>query len=283
MQIPLRRPLAAPTPARMSTFLIAQAIFLEGPDAVAFAHSQFTSQVTALPMGRWQFSSWLDAQGRVRHLFHLARIEEERLLVILRGGTAIDFIDSLRRFVFRSRVKLSVAEGSLAGGSPLALHHIEVHDGVISFGCGSHAMLFGANVHGDDAWRLEQLRAGWPWLTDTVLNDLLPPALSLHRLGAVALDKGCYPGQEIVARLHYRGGNKRHLHRIELSKSVEDGSPLQRDGREFVRLLNIIAHEEYVEALAVIADDIANDIAQHTENISDENIAVLKLLNTWPD
>lgn len=255
---------------------------MEGPDAIAFAQSQFASQVTALTNHRWQFSSWLDAQGRVRNLFHLARLSDERLLMILRGGDAASFIDALRRFVFRSRVKLMPAEGSLTGGAAMAMYDVDVDDDVVRLGCGSHSMVFGANVDGDDAWQLEQLREGWPWLPDTALNELLAPALSLHRLGAVAIDKGCYPGQEIVARLHYRGGNKRHLHRIALSKPVEEGALLQREKREFARLLNVIAHAERAEALAVISDEATSQLGQQDEKIiSDEDVGV-QLLNSWP-
>ena len=255
---------------------------MEGPDAIAFAHSQFASQVTALPNPRWQFSSWLDAQGRVRNLFHLARLDDERLLLILRGGDASSFVEALQRFVFRSRVKLTLADGSLAGGSAMSMHEVDVRDDVIRLGCGSHSMLFGAQAHSDDAWQLQQLREGWPWLPDAALSELLPPALSLHRLNAVAIDKGCYPGQEIVARLHYRGGNKRHLHHVMLSSHIEDGVLLQRENREFVRMLNVIAHGERVEALAVISDEAASQFGQHDEKIiSDENVGV-QLLNSWP-
>lgn len=266
----------------MPTSQNAQAIFVEGPDAIAFAHNQFTSPITTLAVGRWQFSSWLDAQGRVRHLFHLARVGEERLLLILRGGNATDFVEALRRFVFRSRVKLSVAEGSLTDASAMPLHHVDLRDDVIRLGCGSHAMQFGNNVDNTDAWQLEQLHAGWPWLPDAALNELLPPALSLHRLGAIALDKGCYPGQEIVARLHYRGGNKKHLHHVELSQHVEQGSLLQHGDREFIRILQVISHAGRIHALAVMTDDTATDIAQHTKNANHEN-SDLRMVSTWLD
>jgi folate-binding protein YgfZ len=266
----------------MPTSPTAHAVFIEGPDAIAFAHSQFASDVTALVNHRWQFSSWLDAQGRVRNLFHLVRLDDERLLVILRGGDATTFIEALRRFVFRSRVKLSAVEGRLNGGSAMPLHDAETQDELIRLGCGTHSMLFGMNTQDDDeAWQLQQLREGWAWLPDNALGELLPPALSLHRLSAVALEKGCYPGQEIVARLHYRGGNKRHLHRVAISKRVEDGKLLQREGREFVRLLNVIAHDGLFEALAVITDEAASQFGQNDEKvISDEEVGI-QLLNTW--
>jgi tRNA-modifying protein YgfZ len=277
----LQHALTAPIPTRMPTSNTAQAVLLEGPDAIAFAHTQFTSQVTTLPNGQWQFSSWLDAQGRVRALFHLARLDDERLLLLLRGGRATDFAEALRRFVFRSKLKITVVDAwTLGDGQSLPMHIVDANSDVINLGCGTHSLQLSANTTDDNAWQLTQLHAGWPWLPDDALNEFVPPALSLHRLGAVALDKGCYPGQEIVARLHYRGGNKRHLHRVELSKVIADGTVLHRNDREFVRLLDVISHAERVEALAVIADDIANNITQHTENTSDDGVA-LKLLDTW--
>lgn len=267
----------------MPTSPIAQAVFIEGPDAVAFAHNQFTSPVTGLSNGQWQFSSWLDAQGRVRALFHLARLRDETLLVVLRGGDANTFAEGLRRYVFRSRVTLTIAEGlNIASGPPVPMHIADTEDHVICIGCGSHSLRIANHVDDDNTWQLLQLQEGWPWLPSDALNELITPALSLQRLGAIALDKGCYPGQEIVARLHYRGGNKRHLHHVELSRVVADGCVLQREGREFVRLLNVISHHERIEALAVINDEIANSISLRSENISDDGVAIT-LLNTWYD
>lgn len=265
----------------MPTSNLAQAIRLEGPDAIAFAQSQFTSQVSALPNGQWQFSSWLDAQGRVRNLLHLARLGDEQLLVVLRGGDATNFLEALRRFVFRSRVKLSVVEEKkISTGDALPAHIVDVDNDIIRLGCGSHSLHIGSDVVNDHAWQLAQLYAGWPWLPDAALNELLPPALSLHRLGAVVLDKGCYPGQEIVARLHYRGGNKRHLHRVQLSQAVAEGIELLRDGREFVRLLTVIEGQNGIDALAVMTDETADNITQAGENTSDDGVLV-RLFESW--
>jgi tRNA-modifying protein YgfZ len=267
----------------MPTSNLAHVVSIEGPDALAFAHNQFTSPVTSLSNGQWQFSSWLDAQGRVRALFHLARLSDETLLVVLRGGDAHEFVDALRRFVFRSRVTLTAKEEmKIEHGAALPMHVVDAENNVFRFGCGSHSRHIGNDVADDDTWQIAQLHEGWPWLPNNALNELTPPSLSLHRLGAIALDKGCYPGQEIVARLHYRGGNKRHLHRIELSKHMTDGTLLQREDREFVRLLTVVSHSERIESLAVIADDVAQNIASHSESTSDNGVAIT-LLNAWQD
>jgi tRNA-modifying protein YgfZ len=268
---------------RMPTSNIAQVVVIEGPDALAFAQNQFTSRVTNLPNGQWHFSSWLDAQGRVRALFHLARLDDQTLLVLLRGGDAREFADALRRFVFRSRVTLTAKDGlKIARGAALPMHLVDAKNDVICFGCGSHSMHVGSDLADDDTWQWEQLQEGWPWLPNDALNEVTPPSLSLHRLGAIALDKGCYPGQEIVARLHYRGGNKRHLHRVQLSKHVADGALLQRDHREFMRLLNVVSRNERFESLAVITDDVADNLTFRSENTSDDGVAIT-LLNAWQD
>ena len=281
LPVALQHTLTAPITTRMPTSPTAQALFLEGPDAVAFAHTQFTSPVTALPNGQWQFGSWLDAQGRVRALFHLARLDDERLLLVLRGGSATNIADALRRFVFRSRLKIVVADTwTLSAAPAMPMHIVDTEGDVIRLGCGTHALQLSANADDDNSWHQIQLHAGWPWLPDDASGEFVPPSLSLHRLGAIALDKGCYPGQEIVARLHYRGGNKRHLHRVQLSRAVSIGATLLRHDREFMRLLDVISLDEHAEALAVIADDIANNIAQSKENTSDDGVEVT-LLDTW--
>lgn len=243
----------------MPTHLPAETLSLEGADATAFAQTQFSSHVDALANGRWQFSAWLDPQGRVRAFFHLVRISDEQLLLLLRGGDAVSLAEALQRFVFRSRVTLrALPARSLGSGPAQPLHEVRMQAGgdTLSLGCGDHSLQVVRAEHGNGAWRLAQWRAGWPWLPDQALGTLLPPALSLYRLQAVAIDKGCYPGQELVARLHYRGGHKRHLHSVTLSQTAMAGTPLQHDGRELGRLLDVIQDETGTHALAVLNDEL---------------------------
>ncbi|MET0331188.1 MAG: hypothetical protein ABW154_07145 [Dyella sp.] len=109
----------------------------------------------------------------------------------------------------------------------------------------------------EQAWRGRQIARRWPWLTDAALNTLLSPALSLEQLPAIAFDKGCYPGQEIVARLHYRGGHKRHLHRAAVSMHGAAGTAVFEDDREVGQLLDTYADRgaDVSDALLVLNDD----------------------------
>jgi folate-binding Fe-S cluster repair protein YgfZ len=85
----------------------------------------------------------------------------------------------------------------------------------------------------------------------------------------VSLDKGCYPGQEIVARLHYRGGHKHSLYLVRGSAPLEAGATVQADGIGSVRVLDCATADGAVEALAVApkTDDILFNILDNKYDI----------------
>ena len=189
----------------------------------------------------------------------------------------------LKKYVFRSRVMLQVdATCFIVDDQPSPLYRVTRWDGTIVIGCGDHSMRLSTTNTGSDQWRLKQIRAGWPWLPPTTIGKFLPPSLSLHRLEAVALDKGCYPGQEIVARLHYRGGNKRHLYSVELSQATPDGTALRIvEGRTDVQLLSVALTASGAEALAVLQDEPPIETTTDVPLTADDGTSVA-LRTRWP-
>lgn len=265
----------------MTTDRPAQILLLEGADALAFAQAQFSSNVQSLSVGRWQFGAWLDAQGRVLTLFHLARLADDTLLLLLRGGDAASMAASLQRFVFRSKVKITVPEHQPLGtGHAIETYAAHREGDAYVLGCGDHSMIIGA-PQANEAWRRPQVRMGWPWLPDDVLGKVLPQSISLERLQAIAFDKGCYPGQEIVARLHYRGGLKRHMHCVVLSQRATAGNVLHRNGENGIQLLDVVDDETSALALAVIDDGLTNAFENGSIVDTDEGIS-LRIVESWP-
>jgi tRNA-modifying protein YgfZ len=266
----------------MPTSRAAETLLIEGADAMAFAHAQFSSKVSSLAIGHWQFSAWLDPQGRVRAFFHLLRLADDRFLLLLRGGDAATMVDALRRFVFRSKLALiALPPRALATGPALSMHAIEDDGETLSLGCGTHSLRIIDAAIGDTVWQPLQLRAGWPWLPTQALNELLPAALSLQRLQAVAVDKGCYPGQEIVARLHFRNGHKRHLHSVTLSQPARVGDVLRNDGRDVGCILDVDTTSDRIEALVVLSDDLVARADDERSLLFDEHLA-MHLDLSWP-
>ncbi|MDQ6648112.1 MAG: folate-binding protein [Pseudomonadota bacterium] len=256
---------------------------IEGPDAGAFAHAQFSSKVISLEAGCWQFSAWLNPQGRVRAFFHLSRVADDKYLLLLRGGTASAMADALQPYVFRSKVSISAQlPRSLSTGAALPTHAVLEEDGVMCLGCGNYSMQLTERIVDDEAWLAPQLRMGWPWLPDSALDELLPAALSLQRLQAVAVDKGCYPGQEIVARLHFRGGNKRHLCSGTLSQPVNPGESLRMGGNDVGRVLDVVRNSANHEALLALNDDVAAQAKDGWLDIFDDKNVKLYVATRWP-
>jgi folate-binding protein YgfZ len=265
------------------TMLPAQTISIAGSDALAFAHAQFASHVDTLAPDHWQFSAWLDAQGRVRALFHLLRTADDQLLCVLRGGDAATLADALRRYVFRAQVHIEANPAlSITTAAPSALYGVAQEGEALVLGCGDHGMRIDSAVEGDDHWCALQWQAGWPWLPPSALDVWLPQALSLERLGAVVTDKGCYPGQEIVARLHFRGGHKRHLHSVTASRPLLPGSKLRSGGTDIGGLLGVHVVDGQTQALAVLSDGAVAAAVNGRLDVHDENVT-LTLHTHWPD
>lgn len=259
--------------------LHAETLSIHGPDTMAFAHAQLASNVSSLEPGAWQWSAWLNPQGRVRSLLQVARIDEQHLLLMPRGGTATVLGTELMRYVLRSRVTITAHEPrTLTDAEPLAEHRWHGDGDDMVLGMGDYAMRLGTTSDGTRHWRLASIKAGHPWLPESMLGELLAPALSLRRLGAVSLDKGCYPGQEIVARLHYRGGCKQHLWLIESGTPLVPGTPLASGDETIGHVLDSARDETGTcLALAVLRDPGARSIHAARPEQSEKINAISKL------
>jgi len=233
-------------------------ILLSGPDAGGFANAQLASDVLSLAPGRWQWSGWLDPKGRVRTLLQVARLDDDRLVIAPRGGDGEALANDLKRFVFRAKVKIAVLEAShVADGEAYDdMHARELDDGTLVFGEGDASIHVGTRDDAD-AWITRHIHKGYAWLPDEALGELLPPALSMERLGAVAFDKGCFPGQEIAARLHFLGGHKRHLRVVESDAPLREGQSLRIDGRDVGIVLMHNVSTSKLTSLVVLDDTVS--------------------------
>ena len=112
-------------------------------------------------------------------------------------------------------------------------------------------------------WRLALVRAGIAEIRSATCELFLPQMLGYDSDGRVSFRKGCYTGQEIVARTHYKGGVKRHLHRLEgRSEPPVPGTALEFRGQSAGTVVeSAVSGEGTCEVLAVLADDLAADAA----------------------
>jgi hypothetical protein len=244
-------------------------IALSGRDAIAFAQAQFMSDIGALSNGQWQWSGWLTPKGRVIALFALLRLDDETLWLVLPDADPANVADRLKGFVFRSKVSLDVRdELAVAGrfGQPDSAqgHAFAVlPDGTIELDMGGDAGPRSLRILPEDAqgpnvdanaeaqWRMFDLAHGLPRLSGPQVEHWTPQQLSLERLQAYSVRKGCYPGQEIVARTHFLGKAKRGLTLIASDDALAAGQSLRQGDATLGTIIATGTHGARSLALAV--------------------------------
>jgi folate-binding protein YgfZ len=245
---------------------------LRGVEAAAFAHAQFASDVTALPLRHWQWSAWLSAKGRTLAVFQLLRLDEEHVLLVLADGDADAIASQLQRFVFRRKVKIEVRTDLAVAGSFTAPEAasgaaIALEGDALELDVGSDALLRTlkiaptpadappADAAFELAWRQSDLRYGVPRLAADQREQWTPQQLGLDRLNGYSVKKGCYPGQEIVARTHFLGKAKRVLQLLRVADGVESGAKVQQNGADIGTVASVAGDL----ALAVLPLEMAAD------------------------
>lgn len=223
----------------------AQIVAVQGPEARSFLQSQTMNDVAALKPGAWQWNGLLNNKGRVLFLFRLVCLAEDDFLLIQSVPRAAALAAHLTTYRFRARVSITARpELSLHGAfEPLprldAASVLREEDGSLRISLApmrAAHLLIGAEpsarAEGEEGWWREELLAGVVRVHEALAGQYLPPMLGLERIGAFSLRKGCYPGQEILARSHYLGEVKRHLVILRGSTRLAPGQRLQdREGR----------------------------------------------------
>lgn len=264
-----------------------QLLEIAGADAVSFAHAQFSSDVRSLANGQWQWSAWLSPQGRVRAFFHLLRDDDEHLRLLLRGGDAQKLRAALAPFILRAKVTFGAIEHVDALG---CLEAGEAPAGALALPGPPQRWLMLRNAATSEAgtspaaverWRLADIHAGLPVLDAVLQDQFLPQWLGLDRLGAVSVKKGCYPGQEVMSRLHFKGGNKRALYRLLLQAPAPPlpGSALllARNGENAGQIVMAARGDGGIEALASLFDAAAGESLR----AADPQIADLRVVQRF--
>ena len=236
-----------------------------GRDAVAFAQAQFMNDVAALVDGGWHWNGWLTPKGRVIALFALLRLDAETLWLVLPDAGASELATRLQRFVFRSKVKLEArddlhasgrfARPTAAAGATAAPLEAGMELDLGGDGGPRRLRIASADALPDDAlssrWRAFDLQHGLPRLHGEQVDGWTPQQLSLERLRAFSVKKGCYPGQEIVARTHFLGQVKRGLVLFDADAPVDEGTSVATGGRDVGSVICVQGNT----VLAVVALD----------------------------
>lgn len=217
-------------------------IEITGDDRTEFLNRILAQNVP--PPGSDHHFAWaalVNPQGRVLALLRVLTLDASILLVV-EDELAAGVREILARYVLRSRVSLTVDPRPLAGHCrPRSSPHSREQPsdglwfGTDAPGVSSHRAIYTVATENRPAtardgwahWCASDFIAGIPHLLAPSSGQFIPQALNLLALGAVSLRKGCYPGQEIIARTAYRGRAKRALALFETATPTPAGTPLR--------------------------------------------------------
>lgn len=243
-------------------------ILVTGDDAAHFLQNQLSNDIDLIDETRHQLSAYSTPKGRMLGIFRVIRISNGYILVTTRAMVT-PLLQRLFYYVLQSQVNLADASEHFArfalqtDSAALTAHSLLAqepgatlqNDSLISIqleplaaqrrylvlclDAGEAIGLwreFSGQVEaaGFASWRLSEIRAGIPSIYPETAEEFVLQMANLTALGGVSFKKGCYPGQEIVARMHYLGKLKRRmfLARLETGQLPRPGDEIVAEGRQ---------------------------------------------------
>ena len=193
------------------------AIRVVGEDAVDFLQGQLSQDVSRTGEAPVDRGAWVNPSGRVIALFDMERTADGFVLWL--PDSLVESVQQrLMRFVFRSKVAVDVPQS------------------------------LSAYPQGEPDWPLRRLREGVPWIDAETTERYTAHQLNLDRIGAISFQKGCYSGQEIIARTENLGRVKRRVRRFVAPGEVSAGrtSSLRSGERKVGELVDAVDNEALI-------------------------------------
>jgi len=194
-----------------------------GADARDFLHAQLTNDIKNLSPQRAALAGWCSAKGRLLASFLVVPTQDGFLLQLSRDLVPA-VLKRLSMFVLRSKVKIEDASARLlqfgvwdGTQSPLMEVKTVEKDTWVRVADDRCLILSPEDRPAsteEERWYLAEIQAGRPLITAATQDLFVPQMVNFEKIGAVDFQKGCYPGQEIVARAQYRGEVKRRMVRL---------------------------------------------------------------------
>ncbi|MDA7417953.1 folate-binding protein [Xenophilus arseniciresistens] len=221
----------------------------EGPEAAAFLHGQLTQDFVLMKPEQARLAALCTAKGRMIASFIGIRPTPERVLLLCSQDILAATLKRLSMFVLRAKLKLSdvSADWHVHGlaGAALAANGLDAQ--AEPWRCQSVGEAFGISLYPADGqpralwlapaaspppvgdalpeagWAWQEVRSGVATLSAPVVDAFVPQMLNYESVDGVNFKKGCYPGQEIVARSQFRGTLKRRAYLVSADAPLQPG------------------------------------------------------------
>ena len=239
---------------------------VSGEEAVSYLQGQLSQDVAGLAVGATAWSLVLQPQGKVDAWVRVTRVGASELWLDVDGGFGPAVVERLQRFKLRVRAELELlawscmaVRGPSAGGAPTGAVPFE-WNGWTGYDLLGPSPSAPPDVPAVDegAYEVRRIEVGLPRMGAELTAQTIPAEAGVVE-ASVSFTKGCYTGQELVARIDSRGGNvPRRLRGVVLSEPVPVGTAIELDGRPVGTLTSVAAHPEgHAVGLAYVGRDVS--------------------------
>ena len=216
-----------------------------GSDARTFLQGQLTNDVAGLGLSQARLAGFCSAKGRLQASFIVWKLADDDLLLACAASLLPATLKRLSMFVLRAKCKLTdasaelsvfgatgVSAAALVGDTPAwglrsafggTLIRLPDVDGVARALLAVSPADAPSAEASPEAWHLFEVRSGIPTIEAATVEQFVPQMLNYELIGGVDFQKGCYPGQEVVARSQYRGTIKRRMFLFECDAAAQPG------------------------------------------------------------
>jgi folate-binding protein YgfZ len=242
---------------------------VSGPERTAFLQGQLTQDVSLARADSTLLSGWADARGRLLfagHLFTLGTGADAPLALLVPESLAESLLKRLRMYVLRAKVEITLSGLTVYGlygkgehiqpGAGQQLGYLHEDTRHLFLGPGGAALALDDSQQAKNSWLLADIRAGIPDIGTATSGEFVPQMINLDLLDAISFSKGCYTGQEIIARTKYLGRVKRRMLRFSAdSAPPPPGTPIHAARGTVGQVVSAAATAAGSELLAVITID----------------------------
>ena len=225
---------------------------IQGEDAAKFLQGQLTSDVTKLGLS-YQATALSNLKGRIDFGIWIKKQDEKHFDVVISADCAEALQAHLKKFGAFSKFDTS---------TPTPIYPC-VLDGVPTF---SHKDEHNT-IDDTQAWMQASLAAGNYWIVADTRDEFQPQELRLHQRGGMDYDKGCYLGQEVIARIYFKAAPKAFLHYVSGTGEV----PAAGDKLEKIQVVNAIADDD------INANGFKALVVARPEHLADSELTILDL------
>ncbi|MBP6352430.1 MAG: folate-binding Fe/S cluster repair protein [Acinetobacter sp.] len=214
------------------------AFSLNGVDAEKFLQGQVTVHVERLPENQSRYTAICDLKGRIHFGLWLKKISVQHFELVTTLDQAEEFSKHIKKFGAFSKMQL-------------------VQIGAVFPSMVENKTEFSSTETDINAWQIQAIQSGQAWITQPTEHLFQPQELRLHQREGVHFDKGCYLGQEIVARLWFKAKPKHWLHLLQGNGAAPaPAAQLHKD----IDVVNSIAVENGYLALVIAKPDALTEL-----------------------